>query len=393
MSEGKELQVSGLHEKLEYAIKHYPFVQNTYSTVMSFAFRTLGLVTPADKHLVLLSSMSGDQYSDSPKVLFEAMKKDPRFKNFHYVWAFKNPEKFRVPGAKKVKIDTYAYFKTAVQARIWITNVNIERGLHFKKKDTVYLNTWHGTGPKKGGNAVKGRKDYDFSNVDIFCCDGQYTHDIFIKWFNAKDSSMLWCGRPREDELFEFKPGDRERIRRKLGVPEGKKMILYMPTWREHGEKHLNKTLWETELSDNYVVCVRQHHFDKSSGEDTANNNFWIDATNYPDVNELYLAADILISDYSSAFFDYGLLGKPMYCYAYDYDDYKKSYGLFMDLEKEFPSSVIRNEKQLIAAIKDMDYEQESKECKAYVARYVKHTENATQRCMDELYRRIRGSL
>ena len=77
--------MSGLHEKLEYAIKHYTFVQNTYRTVMSFAFQTLGLLTPTDRRLVLFSSMSGDEYSGSPKVLFEAMRKDPRFKGYQYV--------------------------------------------------------------------------------------------------------------------------------------------------------------------------------------------------------------------------------------------------------------------------------------------------------------------
>ena len=379
--------MSGLHEKLEYAIKHYTFVQNTYRTVMSFAFQTLGLLTPTDRRLVLFSSMSGDEYSGSPKVLFEAMRKDPRFKGYQYVWALKKTEQFRVPHAKKVKIDTYAYFKTALQAKVWITDVNIERGLKFKKKDQIYLNTWHGTGPKKGGNAVKGRKDYNFSTVDIFCCDGQYTHDVFIKWFNAKDSSMLWCGRPREDELFAFTDQDRVRIRTSLGIPADRQMILYMPTWREHGSKELDEDLWKKELGSSSVLCVREHHFSK---DNNVTDGFVKDVTDYPDVNELYLAADILISDYSSAFFDYGLLGKPMYCYAYDYDDYRKSYGLFMDLEKEFPNGVFRDEMSLIHSIKDMDYEEESRKCKAYVQKYVKHDKNATKCCIDELDRRIK---
>ena len=125
------------------------------------------------------------------------------------------------------------------------------------------MNTWHGTGPKKGGNAVAGRKDYDFSRVDIFCCDGQYTHDIFIKWFNATDKSMLWCGRPREDELMAFTDNDRKRVRGLLGLSENMKANLYMPTWRENQLQNLNYDMWESMLEKNYCLLVRAHHFTK----------------------------------------------------------------------------------------------------------------------------------
>ena len=135
-----------MHDKIAWLIKHIPFIQWLYQKVMSLVFRVMGLFISVDDKLVLLSSYGGDQYSDSPKVIFEAMKTDSRFTGYHFVWAFGDPSKFDVPGADKVKIDTLSYFKTALRAKVWITNVNIERGLHFKKKSQVYLNTWHGNG-------------------------------------------------------------------------------------------------------------------------------------------------------------------------------------------------------------------------------------------------------
>ena len=114
-----------MHDKLAWLIKHVPFINWLYQKIMSLCFRLMGLLIPVDEKLVLLSSYGGDQYNDSPKVLFEAMKSDPRFKGFHYVWAFANPTAFDVPGAEKVKIDSLLYFKTALSAKIWITNVNI----------------------------------------------------------------------------------------------------------------------------------------------------------------------------------------------------------------------------------------------------------------------------
>ena len=374
-----------MHDKLAYMIKHYPWVQCLYRVVMSFLLRIVGYLIGFDNRLVLLSSMSGDQFEGSPKVLFEAMKKDPRFEGFHYVWAFANPEKFDVPDASAVKIDSFAYFKIALRAKIWITDVNIERGLNFKKKKTIYLNAWHGTGPKKGGNAIEGRKDYDFSRVDIFCCDGQYTHDVFIKWFNATDKSMLWCGRPREDELMEMKIADRNRVRDQLGIVSGTKVILYMPTWREGNLPSIDYALWEKTLGDDYCVLIRAHHFTREEVSGTRDATFWKDVSDYPNVNELYWGADILISDYSSAFFDYGLLKKPMICFAPDYDDYKTNYGLFMDLEHEFPNGVMRTEQDVLNFITSMNPIEESQKCGVYCAGYVTHDQNATKACIDRI--------
>ena len=384
-----------MHEMLVYAIKHYSWVQWLYRVVMGFFFRFLGLFTGFDDNLVLLSSMSGDQYAGSPRNLFEAMRSDPRFKESRYVWAFSHPERHTVPGAEAIRIDSLQYFITALRAKIWITYVNIERGLNFKKEKTIYLNTWHGTGPKKGGNAVSGRKDYDFSRVDIFCCDGQYTHDVFVKWFGAREESMLWCGRPREDELMQYTADDRARIRKKLGLSEQTKAILYMPTWREGRLQPLNDSLWEGTLGGEYCVLVRAHHFTREMLIQEGSTAFWRDVSDYPNVNELYLAADVLISDYSSAFFDYGLLAKPMICFAPDYDDYKAHYGLFMDLEQEFPNGVQRTEEDVLKLIQSMDNASERAKCAEYCSKYVSHKENATQRCLDricELERdRIRG--
>ncbi|WP_298035185.1 CDP-glycerol glycerophosphotransferase family protein [uncultured Dysosmobacter sp.] len=381
-----------MRKKLAYLIKHNSVVQLIYRNIMSTLFRFVGLFVKTDNTLVLLNSYGGEQYSDSPRVLYEKMLVDERFLQYHFVWAFESPKKFDESNCPSVHnnrtslvmIDSPAYFITALKAKIWITNVNIERGLHFKKKSAIYLNTWHGSGFKKSGNAIKNRNDYDLSTVDIFCCDGAYMKDIFVKWFNAKESSMLYCGRPREDELIQFTDDDRYSVRKDFGIPDNKRMILYMPTWREYGVKELDYDLWRKQLGKEYIICIRQHHF--SEGKCSAfDPSYIIDMTGYPDVNKLYLAADILVSDYSSAFFDYGLLGKPMFCYGYDYERYCEDTGLFLDIEKDFPNGVIRDETKLIEAIKNIDYQSECKAAWDYCRKYVTRTGNATTMCLDRL--------
>ena len=385
----KNIKTINVHERLAYLIKHNAAFQKFYRIVVGNCIRALGLFIKTDKNLILFSSYGGKKYNDSPKVLFEAIQKDDRFYGYHYIWAFENPSSFQIPNAQTVKIDTLKYFITALQAKVWITNVNIERGLHFKKKETIYLNTWHGTEPKKGGNAVKGRGDYDFSNVDIFCCDGEYTKTAFVKYWNAKEENMIWCGRPREDRLSSFTTHDREKIRFQLKIPTEKAVILYMPTWRERERPEFNYTLWEEKLGEGFILCMRTHHFTSNDMGENYNESFFRDVTEYDDVNELYLAADILISDYSSAFFDYGLLGKPFFCYAPDYDQYSKEYGLFIDMKKEFPNGVFEKETVLLDAILNMNYKEECQKCKKYCDRYVSHPCNATQICLDALYKRL----
>ena len=106
-------------------------------------------------------------------------------------------------------------------------------------------------------------------------------------------------------------------------------------------------------------------------------------------MNELYWIADVLISDYSSAFFDFGLLGKPMVCFGYDYEKYEAGNGFLMDLKSEFPSGIKRTEQEVIAFIQSMDYKAESVRCKAYVDGYVKHPGSATQMCIDRIYEKL----
>lgn len=385
-----------MHSFLSYIIKHNATVQFLYRHIMSFVFRFIGLFVQIDENLILINSYGGERYDDSSKVLYEALLKDERFAKFHFVWAFDNPAKFNKEKCPEVwnsrtslvKIDTLSYFLTALKAKVWVTNVNIERGLHFKKKGTIYLNTWHGTAPKKGGNAYKNRKDYDFSYVDILCVDGEYEKNVMKDMYNALEKNMLWCGRPREDELFSFTEINKNEIRKRLGIPDNKKIILYMPTWREGLNHELDWDEWEKRLKNDFVILVRAHHFSRTNIFQKHENCFWKDVSDYPNVNELYWIADILISDYSSAIFDYGLLGRPIISFAKDHDEYMKKYGLYMtEWEEVFPNGVMRTDEQVITYLESLNYTEQSAICKGFIDRMVCHPGNATLSCIDRLYK------
>ena len=172
-----------MRDRLIYILKHNKFIQKLYVVIMSFVFKVCGTFLKTDDKLVLFVSFMGKNFNDSPKVLYDYMQSHPEYKGYRCVWAFEHPENF--PGLETVKIDTPAYFKMALRAKYWITNTNIERGLKFKKKDQVYLNTWHGIALKYIGNDCPGRKDYNFDTLDYLTVSGDYDECVFKSAFNA----------------------------------------------------------------------------------------------------------------------------------------------------------------------------------------------------------------
>lgn len=133
-------------------IKYNNSVKKIYTALGSAFINILKIFVKSDDRLVLFSSFGGKKFDDSPRAIYELMRKDPRFKNYRLVWCLNSPEKFDIPDQFKVKADTIQYFIKTLQARVWITNSAMERGLHYCGKNTFYFNTWHGTPIKKMGS-------------------------------------------------------------------------------------------------------------------------------------------------------------------------------------------------------------------------------------------------
>lgn len=359
----------GFRARLDYVLKHNTLVNKVFIFIASIIMKFIGLFLSMDEKLVLLSAHSR-KYNDSPKTLYEYMIAHPeRYGNYKFVWALEDPYNVSIPSnPKKIKADTFEYFKTALKAKYWITCVNIERGLNFKKKGCSYLNTWHGLSINYCGNAVPGRNDFDFSNIDFLCYESDYHKEIFIRDFLAREEAMIPTGLPRNDSLYYTTREEIDEIKQRLDLPLDKKIILYAPTWRDSTDKGVTYTLkppitvkyWEDELQDDYIILFRTHAYTNKLLE-IEFNYFMRDMTNYANINDLFKASDILISDYSSCIADFSILERPIICFGYDYEDYKKIRGLYIDMEKDMPSGVKRTEKEVIDHIKGMDF---NKECK-----------------------------
>lgn len=381
-----------MKSKIEYILKHNVFIQQTYKLVLSLFFRFIGLFVRTNQNLILFNSFGGRKYNDSPKNIFEYMISQKSYQNLTFVWAFEQPENFDIPQANKIKIDSWKYFITALRAKYWVSSVNIERGLKFKKKQTIYLNTWHGAGTKKIGNAVAGRKDFDYSNVNIMLVQSHYEMEIFAKDFQVREQSFLLSGFPRGDELFNTSASQIEDYKEALNIPKDKRVILYAPTWRESTNKGLSYDLkppisiekWQKKLESDYVVLFRTHAF-TTKVMNLHFNDFIRDTSSYDNLNHLLLISDVLITDYSTIVFDFSILGKPFLCFGYDYDEYKKERGFYIDLELEYPNGVQYNEDEILELVINMDYPAQCKAVKDFKTKFIEAGGKATERAVSSL--------
>ena len=282
-------------------------------------------------------------------------------------------------------------------SKFWITNTSMERGLSFKPKKTVLLNTWHGVPLKVIGNGYKNRNDYDYSDVDLMCYSGEYERDIYLKGFNVLPDNLKMYGLPRNDILYQADIELKKRLKAVHGIPEGKKVILYAPTFRDVGANSVDAAIkppidfkkWAQVLGEEYIVLCRMHyHTTELMGVEY--NDFVIDCTKVPNISDLYIISDILISDYSSSMIDYSILERPIFSFAYDLNEYSEKEGFFIPLDKALPDMIYQTEDELLSAIVNMNEEAEIKKTKVVKEKYIQATGNATEECIKFLVSKAR---
>ena len=335
-----------------------------------------------DDKLVYFRTFSGRGYSDSPKAMYEYMLTAPEYRDFRFVWCFKEPEKFaflKNDRTELVKFRAKADNKALRKAKYWITNYRM-LNYQYPRKGQVYVQCWHGTPLKRLGYDLEAsdnvmnsmaeiREKYrsDAKKFSYIISPSPFTTEKFASAWNlvktGQTHKIIEEGYPRNDRLINTTPEERVELRKSLGV-EGKKVILYAPTWRDNqhtsGEGYTYKTevdfdKLQRELGDEYVILFRAHYLVANSFDFAKYKGFVQDVSSYSDINELYIAADILITDYSSVFFDYANLRKPVIFYMYDLEEYANNLrGFYISLD-ELPGPIVRDEDALIEEVRKTD--------------------------------------
>lgn len=371
-------------EKISKILKTNKIFFFLYKSFFNVFFKFVGIFVKTEKNLILFNGL-GYRYNDSPKAIFEKMIKDKDFQGYKFVWAVKEPSNVIIPNAKVIKMDSFKYFLTALKSKVWISCMNIERSLTFKKRKTFYLNTWHGIPIKTVGNNAKGRSDFNFKNVNCFCVSSEYETEIFKQAFKLKESQIFNFGLPRNDQLLNFDCSEIIDIKKKIGIKDNRKIILYAPTFREEGGNYsfsdFNIEDFTKLFSDKFVLLLRGHLLSKVNCK--TDSDCIVDCSNYPDTADLLKITDLLITDYSSIVFDYSLLGKPFIMYAYDLPDYEKNRGLSLDYQKDFDGVISYNFNDTINLINLYNKSKLPNLSNKIVRKYLKFSGESTQKCID----------
>ncbi|HAR91972.1 MAG TPA: CDP-glycerol--glycerophosphate glycerophosphotransferase [Eubacterium sp.] len=270
------------------------------------------------------------------------------------------------PKISIVKYETFSYYKTLAKAKYWVLNSNTRKFLK-PNEEQVYIQTWHGTPLKKIGLDVPG-SDLDYAHegekFSYMISPSKYCSEKLVSAFGlqGREDIVLETGYPRNDALFTFDQAKVNSILRELDVPRGKKIILYAPTFRDNKRSEvsgyenasgLDFDKLKEQIGDEYIILFRAHYFVAKNMDFEKYKDFVIDVSDYEDVNDLYIISDMLITDYSSVFFDYANLKRPIIFYMYDYEDYKANARDFYLDQNELPGPITKTQDELVKAIEE----------------------------------------
>ncbi|MBG6107541.1 CDP-glycerol glycerophosphotransferase family protein [Frigoribacterium sp. CG_9.8] len=245
-------------------------------------------------------------------------------------------------------------------ARLLVINDWLRKRYRSRRHQTV-LQTWHGTMLKKLAlsrvrlglrPAIATLRER--ARWDILLAQNPYSRGVFRRAY-AFTGSVWEEGYPRDDVLVTGGPG---AVRARLGIPDGVTVLLYAPTWRDDRPDqvdHLDVSQFAGMLGNDYVTLIRGHSRTLVPGSDVHAPNV-LDVTGYPDVSELFLVADALITDYSSVMFDFTVTGKPVFFFTPDLEHYaRKLRGFYFDLVSVAPGPVVSTAEELVALVRDRD--------------------------------------
>ncbi|ACQ79459.1 CDP-glycerol:poly(glycerophosphate)glycerophosph otransferase [Beutenbergia cavernae DSM 12333] len=319
---------------------------------------------PLEEDLAFFESYLGQSTQDSPRQVYEALRR--LRPDLTFAWSAEpgSPAAREVAPSHIVRRGSWGYVRMLARARYLVDNQSFPR--YFRKRPgQVYLQTWHGIPLKRLGldevqffdPEQRSRLRRNVRAWDGLVVPGPYFERVFVPAFDFR-GDLLRYGSPRNDPLV-TEAIDAARVRALLDLPDGARVVLYAPTFRERvGRRESVARLpfqldrWIDEIGGDVVLLVRSHYLNRF--EIPARFQGWcLDVSRHPDINELYAVADVLVTDYSSVMFDYALLRRPIVTFAPDYDDYVlSSRGTYFDLRTEAPGDVVETEDEFYPAVR-----------------------------------------
>jgi len=344
------------------------------TTLSAFALQhllKLAGLGPMHHSRVMFFSHFGSQYSCNPKYISEYLEANAP--GIELVWAFENPSKFeflRERGIRVVRYNSMEFVRACLTSRFVVTNCEVPAWLPVRRNQ-ILINTWHGGGAYKrvGADFSKGsywrnlRSAMGRRKTTVYLSSSDAFTELTIRQSMQHKGDVLSCGMPRNDLLvLGNEPAIDARVRERLGIPATDHVLLYAPTYREGRAAStylFDCNKMHAALVDRYggtwTILLRMHYFVM---QQLPASDAYIDASGYPDMQELLYMADVLVTDYSSSIWDFGLTGKPCLLYAPDLSEYDAERGFYSNIHT-WPWPLAQSNDELahnIRAFDDEDY-------------------------------------
>lgn len=308
--------------------------------------------------LVVLESFNGEQTAGNARAIYEAMRSlDPALE---YVWSIRDARVPVPPGARSAVVGSADWHRALATARVWVNDNNFPFYVT-KRPGQYFLQTWHGTPIKRLLHDLPRRRApltyrrlmaRQVPQWDLLLADSHAAARHLRSGLGYAGEVRVMVA-PRNVRLLAGEEG-RRHTREALGLGEDERVVLYAPTWRE--AQRASKTMRWAELLDvqrlgdelDATVLVRSHHVAASVGVVGSRVR---DVTYHPHIEDLMLASDVLVTDYSSAAFDYRLTGRPVVHYVPDLERYRRERGFYGDWPGPGDEPVVQDTRSLTAEL------------------------------------------
>jgi len=368
-------------------------VRKVYWILRRRQYESVSKKTIIEQGVVFFESYSGCGYSCSPRALFETLCADQHFDNWQFYWSFREDRfdglknEYPLLGERAIIVirGTGQYYEACAKASYWVLNNRMPEWV-YPKPEQAFLQCWHGTPLKRLGfdmpeaaeaalNTAKElswRFQIDAQKWSFLLSPSAYCSENLLSAFNSSTERgfvVLEEGYPRNDAIVNTLKSENakittEAIKRRLGIPGDKRVLLYAPTWRDseykagHGyviKNELDFDLLKKRVGNEWAVLLRTHYYISNKIDLEHVSDFVINVTGVNDINDLYIVADALMTDYSSVLFDFSNTGHPLILYWPDYEFYKTElHGFYMD-PNDIPGAKCTNTEEVALAIESLD--------------------------------------